>query len=348
MRLAEFAQKVNEPDFWNEPDKAREITKQQKSLADVIDAYEQVEGLWGDVNTAIELAEELEGAGENASEYKEEACALAESFCDKMRSLELQTMLTGEYDHGSAILSIHAGMGGLDAQDWAKILLRMYKRWGDDKGYTVKTLDLQNDPEAGIKSATLSFQGENAYGFLRSEKGVHRLVRISPYNTSGKRMTSFASVDVMPELDDDVSVDISPSDIEMQTYRSTGSGGQHVNTTDSAVRLIHKPTGVVVQCQSERSQKMNRETAMKMLVGKLLEIKMAEQKEKISEIAGDYSQSTWGSQVRSYVFQPYTIVKDHRTNAENGDVQAVIDGDLDLFIEAYLRSDANTSANGGA
>lgn len=332
-------QKINAPDFWQDPDRAKEVTKQQKMLTDVVEAYEDTESLWGDVLTAIELAEELERGGENAEEYKAEAVDCYERFSAKLRELELSTMLTGEYDHGSAILSIHAGMGGLDAQDWAKILLRMYRRWGDAKGYTVKVLDLQNDPEAGIKSATLSFQGENAYGFLRSEKGVHRLVRISPYNTSGKRMTSFASVDVMPELDDDVHVDLSPSDIEMQTYRSTGSGGQHVNTTDSAVRLIHKPTGVVVQCQSERSQKMNRETAMKMLVGKLLEIKMAEQKEKISEIAGDYSQSTWGSQVRSYVFQPYTIVKDHRTDAENGDVQAVIDGDLDLFIEAYLKGD---------
>lgn len=332
-------QKISAPDFWQDPDRAKEVTKQQKMLTDVVEAYEDTESLWGDVLTAIELAEELERGGENAEEYKAEAVDCYERFSAKLRELELSTMLTGEYDHGSAILSIHAGMGGLDAQDWAKILLRMYRRWGDAKGYTVKVLDLQNDPEAGIKSATLSFQGENAYGFLRSEKGVHRLVRISPYNTSGKRMTSFASVDVMPELDDDVHVDLSPSDIEMQTYRSTGSGGQHVNTTDSAVRLIHKPTGVVVQCQSERSQKMNRETAMKMLVGKLLEIKMAEQKEKISEIAGDYSQSTWGSQVRSYVFQPYTIVKDHRTDAENGDVQAVIDGDLDLFIEAYLKGD---------
>lgn len=341
--MSELDLKINEPDFWSDPDAAREITKAQKGLSDIIEDYEGTRRLWDEVLAGVDLVAEMESAGESAEEFKEETLRQFSEFSEKLRALELRTMLTGEYDSGSAILSIHAGMGGLDAQDWAKILLRMYKRWGDDKGYVVKTLDLQNDPEAGIKSATLSFQGENAYGFLRSEKGVHRLVRISPYNTSGKRMTSFASVDVMPELDEDLSIEISPSDIEMQTYRSTGSGGQHVNTTDSAVRLIHKPTGIVTQCQSERSQKMNRETAMKMLVGKLLEIKMAEQKEKISEIAGDYSQSTWGSQVRSYVFQPYTIVKDHRTNAENGDVQAVIDGDLDLFIEAYLRSDFNKS-----
>ncbi len=325
-------------DFWNDPENAKSVTKQQKEIADLVDAVRKTDEQWEYILTAIALADEDEDV---ADELRSEAVEQAEAFESRLRALELGTMLTGEYDHGSAIVSIHAGMGGLDAQDWAKILLRMYERWGSQKGYSVKLLDIQSDPEAGIKSATLSFGGENAYGFLRSEKGVHRLVRISPYNTSGKRMTSFASVDVMPELDDDVSVEISPTDIEMQTYRSTGSGGQHVNTTDSAVRLIHKPTGIVVQCQNERSQKMNRETAMKMLVGKLLEIKIREQKEKISEIAGDYSQSTWGSQVRSYVFQPYTIVKDHRTGAENGDVQSVIDGDIDLFIEAYLRSAEN-------
>lgn len=341
--MAELEAKINEPNFWDNPEYAREVTKQQKSLMDLIAEYEETEEIWADVRSGIELVGELEESGENAEEYRQETLAAAISFCERLRRMELRTMLTGEYDANGAILTVHAGMGGLDAQDWAKILLRMYKRWGDEKGYSVKTLDLQNDPEAGIKSAVLSFEGENAYGFLRSEKGVHRLVRISPYNTSGKRMTSFASVDVMPDLDDDVSVDISPADIEMQTYRSTGSGGQHVNTTDSAVRLIHKPTGIVTQCQSERSQKMNRETAMKMMIAKLMDIKRQERKEKISEIAGDYSQSTWGSQVRSYVFQPYTVVKDHRTNAENGDVQAVIDGDIDLFIEAYLRSEYNAS-----
>lgn len=279
--------------------------------------------------------------GGAAVEMRAEAVDIAEKFLERLKALELRTMLRGEYDGSSAILSIHAGMGGLDAQDWAKILLRMYTRWSEAHGFKVEVIDIQADPEAGIKSADLAIRGENAYGFLRSEKGVHRLVRISPYNTSGKRMTSFASVDVMPEIDDDVTVDINPADIEMQTSRSTGSGGQHVNTTDSAVRLIHKPTGVTAQCQSERSQTMNRETAMKMLIGKLLEIKMRERKEKISEIAGDYSESTWGSQIRSYVFQPYTIVKDHRTNAEKGDVQAVIDGEIDEFIEAYLLSEHN-------
>ncbi len=338
---------MNEPDFWDDSSTALEITKKQKSISDTLEDVSETEHLFSDALMAIELVEEMEknAIDQNSAEveaelaeYKEMALSSYEQFKEKIRSIELETMLDGEYDASSAIMSIHAGLGGLDAQDWAKILLRMYQRWGEAKGYKVKLLDLQNDPEAGIKSATLTFEGENAYGFLRSEKGVHRLVRISPYNTSGKRMTSFASVDVMPEIDDEVSVDISPSDIEMQTSRSTGSGGQHVNTTDSAVRLIHKPTGITAQCQSERSQTMNRETAMKLLIGKLLEIKMAEQKEKISEIAGDYSQSSWGSQVRSYVFQPYTSVKDHRTGAETSDVDAVIDGDIDLFIEAYLTS----------
>ncbi len=336
---------MNEPDFWDDSSTALEITKKQKSISDTLEDVSETEHLFSDALMAIELVEEMEknAIDQNSAEveaelaeYKEMALSSYEQFKEKIRSIELETMLDGEYDASSAIMSIHAGLGGLDAQDWAKILLRMYQRWGEAKGYKVKLLDLQNDPEAGIKSATLTFEGENAYGFLRSEKGVHRLVRISPYNTSGKRMTSFASVDVMPEIDDEVSVDISPSDIEMQTSRSTGSGGQHVNTTDSAVRLIHKPTGITAQCQSERSQTMNRETAMKLLIGKLLEIKMAEQKEKISEIAGDYSQSSWGSQVRSYVFQPYTSVKDHRTGAETADVHGVIDGDIDLFIEAYL------------
>lgn len=329
---------MNEPDFWNDPEAAKEVTQKQKGIQDELDEVKQLEGNWAEVLVCIDMVEEVEQLGEDSKEYQIETENAFAKLEQQLRALELKTMLGGEYDANNAIMSIHAGTGGLDAQDWAQILLRMYRRWGDSKGYGVKLLDLQNDPEAGIKSASILFEGLNAYGFLKAEKGVHRLVRISPYNTSGKRMTSFASVDVMPELDDSVSVEISPADIEVQTYRSTGSGGQHVNTTDSAVRIIHKPTGIVTQCQSERSQMMNRATAMRMLVSKLTEIKRMEQKEKISEIAGDYSRSTWGSQIRSYVFQPYTLVKDHRTNTENGNVQAVIDGDIDLFIEAYLRN----------
>lgn len=329
---------MNDPDFWNDPDAAKDVTQKQKAIQDELEEVKQLEDNWAEVLVCMEMVEEVEQIGEDSREYQAETVDAFERLEKQLRALELKTMLGGEYDANNAIMSIHAGTGGLDAQDWAQILLRMYRRWGDTKGYGVKLLDLQNDPEAGIKSASLLFEGPNAYGFLKAEKGVHRLVRISPYNTSGKRMTSFASVDVMPELDDSVSVEISPADLEVQTYRSTGSGGQHVNTTDSAVRIIHKPTGIVTQCQSERSQMMNRATAMRMLVSKLTEIKRMEQKEKISEIAGDYSRSTWGSQIRSYVFQPYTLVKDHRTNTENGNVQAVIDGDIDLFIEAYLRN----------
>ncbi len=225
------------------------------------------------------------------------------------------------------------------------MLLRMYKRWGESKGYTVKTLDLQDDTEAGIKSVTLSFIGLNAYGFLKSEKGVHRIVRISPFDSSGKRHTSFASVDVMPELDDSVAIDINPVDLKIDTYRSSGSGGQHVNTTDSAVRITHIPTGVVVQCQSERSQISNRATAMKMLMGKLIELKEREHKDKIEDLAGDYSQITWGSQIRSYVFHPYNLVKDHRTNAEVGNIQAVMDGEIDIFIDAYLKEASQNELN---
>lgn len=335
---------MNDPDFWNDPDAAKNVTQRQKAIQDELEEVKQLEGNWAEVLVCMDMVGEVEQLGEDASEYQVETVDAFERLEKQLRALELKTMLGGEYDANNAIMNIHAGTGGLDAQDWAQILLRMYRRWGDAKGYGVKLLDLQNDPEAGIKSASLLFEGLNAYGFLKAEKGVHRLVRISPYNTSGKRMTSFASVDVMPELDDSVSVEISPSDLEVQTYRSTGSGGQHVNTTDSAVRIIHKPTGIVTQCQSERSQIMNRATAMRMLVSKLTEIKRMEQKEKISEIAGDYSRSTWGSQIRSYVFQPYTLVKDHRTNTENGNVQAVIDGDIDLFIEAYLRNPNSVAA----
>ena len=249
----------------------------------------------------------------------------------------LETLLKGAYDANNAIVSIHAGSGGTDAQDWAAMLLRMYKRWGERRGYTVKVLDLQDDKEAGIKSVSLLFEGLNAYGFLKSEKGVHRIVRISPFDSSGKRHTSFASVDVMPELDDSVLIDINPEDLKVDTYRSGGAGGQHVNTTDSAVRITHIPTGVVVQCQNERSQTSNKATAMKMLMAKLIELKEREQKDKIEDLAGDYSQITWGSQIRAYVFHPYNLVKDHRTNAEMGNIQAVMDGEIDLFIDAYLK-----------
>lgn len=324
------------PDFWNDNEAAQIKLKFQKMLKNKIEKYDQLFG----------KAEELEGLIEMALEDEDDSMELdidesykeLEAAYDK---LLLETLLKGDYDANNAILSIHAGSGGTDAQDWASMLLRMYKRWGEQHGYAVKVLDLQNDTEAGIKSVSLLFEGINAYGFLKSEKGVHRIVRISPFDASGKRHTSFSSVDVMPEIDDSVAIDINPVDLKIDTYRSSGSGGQHVNTTDSAVRITHIPTGVVVQCQNERSQIANRATAMKMLMGKLIELKEREHKDKIEDLAGDYSQITWGSQIRSYVFHPYNLVKDHRTGAEMGNIQAVMDGEIDIFIDAYLKEANN-------
>jgi len=262
-----------------------------------------------------------------------------------LEALRIETLLTGQYDKNNAILTLHAGAGGTEAQDWVEMLLRMFTRWAEKKGYTVKTLDFLAGDEAGIKSVTIQVNGENAYGYLKSEKGVHRLVRISPFDASGRRHTSFASVDVMPELDDDIQVDINPDDLRIDTYRSSGAGGQHVNKTESAVRITHIPTGIVVSCQNERSQFQNRDTAMKMLKAKLLELKEREQKEKIEDLKGVQMEIAWGSQIRSYVFCPYTLVKDHRTNYEDGDVNAVMDGEIDGFINAYLASGLGSQNN---
>jgi peptide chain release factor 2 len=256
---------------------------------------------------------------------------------EDVENLRIETLLNGQYDRNNAIFTIHSGAGGLEAQDWAEMLLRMYTRWAEKKGYAVSVLDMLRDYEAGIKSATLLIEGENAYGYLKSEKGVHRLVRISPFDAAGKRHTSFASVDVMPELDDDIKVEINEDDLKIDTYRSGGAGGQHVNKTDSAVRITHLPTGIIVQCQNERSQHSNKDMAMKMLAAKLLELKEQEQKDKIDGIKGEYREIAWGSQIRSYVFHPYNMVKDHRTSEETGNVGAVMDGELDNFINAYLK-----------
>lgn len=331
-RIEEIEMDMTAPDFWNDNETAQTKLKFQKVLKDKVDKYEML----------FSRAEELEGLIEMAlvdedDSFEAEVTETYEAIEADYNKLVLETLLKGEYDVSNAILSIHAGSGGTDAQDWASMLLRMYKRWGDQRGYSVKTLDLQNDTEAGIKSVTLLFEGLNAYGFLKSEKGVHRIVRISPFDSSGKRHTSFASVDVMPEIDDSLAIDINPVDLKIDTFRSSGSGGQHVNTTDSAVRITHIPTGVVVACQTERSQISNRATAMKMLMSKLIELKEREQKDRIEDLAGDYSQITWGSQIRSYVFHPYNMVKDHRTGAEVGNIQAVMDGEIDLFIDAYLK-----------
>lgn len=331
-RIEEIEMDMTAPDFWNDNESAQTKLKFQKALKNKVDQFEDLMHRVEDLEVYIEMA--LEESDDSIEPEVEKSYAELEADYEKR---VLETLLKGDYDGNGAILSIHAGSGGTDAQDWAAMLLRMYKRWAESKGYSVKTLDLQDDTEAGIKSVTLSIEGLNAYGFLKSEKGVHRIVRISPFDASGKRHTSFASVDVMPELDDTSVIDINPVDLRIDTYRSSGSGGQHVNTTDSAVRITHIPTGAVVQCQSERSQISNRATAMKMLMGKLIELKEREHKDKIEDLAGDYSQITWGSQIRSYVFHPYNLVKDHRTSAEVGNIQAVMDGEIDLFIDAYLK-----------
>lgn len=329
----ELELKMTEEDFWSDPDSAQQVLKQTKIIKSTIEAY-------GGLVTNHEEAELLcEMAMEEGDDSMEKEIArTVETLKSAVDDMTLQTLLSGEYDQNSAILSIHAGTGGRDAQDWAELLLRMYRRWADKRDYKVTVLDILTDTEAGIKNVTLLIEGINAYGFLKSEKGVHRLVRISPFDSSGKRHTSFASVDIMPELDDNMEINIDPSDLKIDTYRSSGAGGQHVNTTDSAIRITHLPTGVVVTCQNQRSQLSNKNTALKMLMAKLIELKELEQKEQIEDIAGDYSQIAWGSQIRSYVFHPYTMVKDHRTSAESGNIQSVMDGDIDLFINEYLRS----------
>lgn len=321
-----------EPRFWDDPQNAQKILQRSKQLKDKLERFQHIWETYEEMNLLIDMAiEEADLSVEK--DIKQDIERLKEDI----DTLRIDTLLSGEYDRNHAILSIHAGAGGLDAQDWAEMLLRMYTRWAEKKGYKVKTLDILPDTEAGIKNVTLLIQGENAYGYLKSEKGVHRIVRISPFDPSGKRHTSFASLDVMPELDENIEIDINPNDLRVDTYRASGAGGQHVNKTDSAIRITHIPTGIVVQCQNERSQHSNRETAMRMLMAKLIELKERERKDKIEDLKGDYSQIAWGSQIRSYVFHPYNLVKDHRTNTEVGNIQAVMDGDIDTFINEYLK-----------
>ncbi len=320
-------------DFWDDHEEAQKVLKEKKMLETKIEEFESLVSSFEDLETLIELAEEEDD--ESLLPEIEEA---QRKYTREFEDLRIKTLLHGEYDRNNAILSIHAGSGGLDAQDWAEMLLRMYSRWAEDKGYKVSFLDFQDDTEGGIRNATLKVEGDNAYGYLKNEKGVHRIVRISPFDSSGRRHTSFASVDVIPELDDDIEVEINPDDLRIDTYRSSGAGGQHVNKTDSAIRITHIPTNIVVACQNERSQHQNKEVAMKILKARLLELAEQEHKDKIDELKGDYSQITWGSQIRSYVFHPYSLVKDHRTNAEVGNVYAVMDGDLDYLINEKLKA----------
>ena len=333
LRREELEQRSAQPDFWNDADAGRAVLSELGALKQKIEGYESLCAQAEDVETFIELAEE-----EDDESMVPELQAQMKDLQQKTEKLQLSTLLTGEYDHSNAILTFHAGAGGTEAQDWVEMLYRMYTRFCTDQGFTVQVLDLLDGDEAGIKSASILVSGENAYGYLKSENGVHRLVRVSPFDASGRRQTSFASVEVMPEIDDNIEVEIRPEDIEMQVYRSSGAGGQHINKTSSAVRLIHKPTGIVVSCQTERSQLQNRETAMKMLKSKLLQIKTQEHLEKIEDIKGVQNLIAWGSQIRSYVFMPYTLVKDHRTGYENGNVNAVMDGDLEGFVNAYLKA----------
>ena len=338
--LERTSREIEQEDFWNNLEYAQKVMREKKNMEDTLAEYEGLEKSLNDVSELIELAEMEEegGAGqEELAVMTEEIEELFASFKEHLEEMRLRTLLTGKYDHCNAIVSIHAGTGGVDAMDWAEMLLRMYTRWCDKKGYTVKMLDLQDDTEAGIKSATFLAEGENAYGYLKNEKGVHRLVRISPFNAAGKRQTSFAMLEVTPELDDEIHVDIDPEDLRIDTYRSSGAGGQHVNKTDSAIRITHLPTNIVVTCQNERSQHQNKEMAMKILTAKLTELAEQEHKENLKELKGDYSMNTWGSQIRSYVFQPYTMVKDHRTGAETSNVQSVMDGNLDYFINEKLK-----------
>ena len=319
------------PGFWDDLEKSQKVTRRMRQLENKLEAQRKREREWDDLMTLCEMGNEEEDES-LLPELEEEYNALVQS----MESARLQTLLTGEYDASNAILAFHAGAGGTEAQDWAQMLYRMYTRWAERHGFTYKVMDYQEGDEAGIKSATIMIEGENAYGFLHGEHGVHRLVRVSPFDANARRQTSFASVEVMPDLPDDVEVEIRPEDIEMQVYRASGAGGQHVNKTSSAVRLIHIPTGVVVSCQTERSQFQNRDNCMKMLRAKLVELQMQEKAEKISDLKGVQLKIEWGSQIRSYVFMPYTLVKDTRTGYETSNVNGVMDGDLDGFINAYL------------
>ncbi len=331
-KIDKYTEESTKSGFWDDQESAQNLLKNKKVLEDKLSEYESLKNQLDDIEVMVELAVE-----ENDDSMAEEIEEIKENFQKQLEQVKIKTLLTGEYDANNAILSIHAGSGGTDAQDWAEILYRMYVRYGEKKGYKVKTLYLQDDTEGGIKSATLLIEGNNAYGYLKNEKGVHRLVRISPFDSSGRRHTSFASVDVMPEIDEDISVEIDPDDLRIDTFRSSGAGGQHVNKTDSAIRITHIPTNIVVSCQNERSQHQNKDMAMKMLMSKLIELKEQEHKENLKELKGDFSQITWGSQIRSYVFHPYTMVKDHRTGAEVGTVDKVLDGELDYFINEKLK-----------
>lgn len=330
--LKELESKTTENDFWNDTDNSSKVLKQINSLKSKVEGFKKLNN---ELNNLLEMSELLQV--EEDEELAKDLLKSTDTLEKDIEKLEITTLLSGKYDNNNAILTIHPGAGGTEAQDWAEMLYRMYTRWANANGYEVKELDYLEGDEAGLKSVTFSVNGDYAYGYLKGEMGVHRLVRISPFDAGGRRHTSFASIEVLPEITDDIELDINPDDIRMDVYRASGAGGQHINKTSSAVRLTHIPTGIIVACQTERSQFQNRDTAMKMLKSKLLNLKEKEQKDTIDELKGIQMDIAWGSQIRSYVFCPYTLVKDHRTNYEVGNVQAVMDGDLNGFIDSYLK-----------
>ncbi|GGK03068.1 peptide chain release factor 2 [Lentibacillus kapialis] len=332
-RIKELELEMADPAFWEDQEKAQKLIDENNSLKTYVEGFDSLESSLENLEVSYELVKE-ENDQELFADLEEDLTALQK----EMNHFELLMLLSEPYDQNNAILELHPGAGGTESQDWASILLRMYQRWAERKNFTIETLDYLPGDEAGVKSVTLWVKGHNAYGYLKAEKGVHRLVRISPFDSSGRRHTSFASCDVTPEMDDNVDVEIKNEDINIDTYRASGAGGQHVNTTDSAVRITHLPTNIIVTCQSERSQIQNRERAMKMLRSKLYQQELERQQQELDQIRGEQREIGWGSQIRSYVFHPYTMVKDHRTNFEVGNAQGVVDGNLDPFIDAYLRS----------
>ncbi|WP_455660673.1 peptide chain release factor 2 [Pradoshia sp.] len=332
-RIMELDEIMSEPSFWNDQAKAQGIINEANGLKDQVGEFNALNESYENLDLTFELIKE-----EPDADLQEELESELTELSERLNAFELQLLLSEEYDKNNAILELHPGAGGTESQDWASLLLRMYTRWAEKKGFKVETLDYLPGDEAGVKSVTLGIRGHNAYGYLKAEKGVHRLVRISPFDSSGRRHTSFVSCEVMPEFNDEINIEIRTEDLKIDTYRASGAGGQHINTTDSAVRITHLPTNTVVSCQTERSQIKNRETAMKMLKSKLYQLEIEQQEAELAEIRGEQKEIGWGSQIRSYVFHPYSMVKDHRTNAETGNIQAVMDGDLDMFIDAYLRS----------
>ena len=331
-KIVELDRTMEEPSFWEDADKAAKMVKEAKGLKDTVEGFDKLQNQYEEIGLLIEM-----GYEENDPEIVPEIQEMLDEFVSELEALRLRTLLTGEYDSNNAILKLSAGAGGTEACDWCSMLYRMYCRWAERKGFSVEVLDFQDGDEAGIKWVTVQINGENAYGYMKSERGVHRLVRISPFNANGKRQTSFVSCDIMPDIEDDIEIEINMDDLRIDTYRASGAGGQHVNKTSSAIRITHLPTGVVVQCQNERSQFQNKDKAMQMLKAKLYMLKQQENAEKISDIRGDVLENGFGSQIRSYVLQPYTMIKDHRTGFSIGNVGNVLDGDIDGFISAFLK-----------